>query len=53
MAHDAARAHFISPHLQLLPYILLRIAVPLLIYMPLSLSYTLVNLAFGLPLDGR
>ncbi|KZS88478.1 hypothetical protein SISNIDRAFT_552553 [Sistotremastrum niveocremeum HHB9708] len=48
MANDAARAH-ISPYLKLSSYLILRIAVPLLAYIPLSLSYAMINLPFHLP----
>ena len=52
MAHAAARTHVV-PYLPFASYIALRILVPLAVYAPLSLSYALVSLAFGLPFDGR
>ncbi|KAI0759545.1 hypothetical protein BD413DRAFT_273447 [Trametes elegans] len=52
MANSTART-IVSPHMSFLPYLALRLAVPLLAYLPLSLSYTLVNLAFKLPLGTK
>lgn len=52
MAHAAARA-LIAPRLRLSSYLCLRLAVPFIAYLPLSMSYTLVSLAFGLPFDGQ
>ena len=52
MGHAAARS-IIAPHLAFSSYIILRIVVPLLIYIPLSLSYALVSVAYDLPFDGR
>ncbi|EKM59708.1 uncharacterized protein PHACADRAFT_181681 [Phanerochaete carnosa HHB-10118-sp] len=52
MAHAAARA-IIAPRLRLSSYFFLRLAVPFAAYLPLSFSYTLVSLAFGLPFDGK
>lgn len=48
MAHSTARAR-IEKHLTLPSYLLLRILTPLIVYVPLSLSYALLNLAFRLP----
>ncbi len=36
-----------------LPYIGLRIAVPLIVYFPLSISFALINVAFKLPLGTK
>ncbi|KAI0653466.1 hypothetical protein C8Q70DRAFT_1035581 [Cubamyces menziesii] len=52
MANSTARA-IVSPHMAFLPYLALRIFVPLMAYLPLSLSYALINLAFDLPLDTK
>ena len=52
MAHTHARST-ISHHLTLPSYLTLRILVPLLIYLPLSLSYALISVAFNLPFDAR
>ncbi|KAG2126056.1 hypothetical protein DEU56DRAFT_983037 [Suillus clintonianus] len=51
-ANAAARAP-IQGHLRLSSFLRLRLAVPLLIYVPMSLTYVLVSLAFGLPMDGK
>ncbi|KAI0752228.1 hypothetical protein BC629DRAFT_1555353 [Irpex lacteus] len=51
MAHSAART-IIAPRLKLYDYLILRLVVPIMAYLPLSLSYTLVSLAFGLPFGG-
>ncbi|EJD00605.1 uncharacterized protein FOMMEDRAFT_159353 [Fomitiporia mediterranea MF3/22] len=48
MAHSAARAK-VEQWLTFPSYLTLRIIVPLILYIPLSLSYALVNLAFRLP----
>ena len=52
MAHAAARL-IVAPRLRLSSYLCLRLVVPFIAYLPLSMSYTLVSLAFGLPFDGR
>jgi hypothetical protein len=52
MANVAARG-LVQQHLRFSSYLTLRIVVPLLIYVPLSLSYALVNLAFNLPFGSR
>ena len=52
MAHAAARA-IIAPRLRLSSYLGLRLAVPCVAYLPLSMSYTLVSLAFGIPFGAR
>ena len=52
MGHAAARS-IIAPHLAFASYVTLRIVVPLLVYIPLSLSYSLVSVAYGLPFSGR
>ncbi|PIL26822.1 hypothetical protein GSI_11083 [Ganoderma sinense ZZ0214-1] len=52
MANSTARA-IVSPHMNFLPYIGLRIAVPLVVYFPLSMSFALVNVAFKLPLGTK
>ncbi|KAM5536448.1 hypothetical protein V8D89_009884 [Ganoderma adspersum] len=52
MANSTARA-IVSPHMNFLPYIGLRIAVPLIVYFPLSMSFALVNVAFKLPLGTK
>ena len=52
MANSTARA-LVEPYMPFLPYIGLRLAVPLLAYFPLSLSFALVNLAFKLPLGTK
>ena len=52
MAHAAARA-IIAPRLRLSSYLVLRVAVPFMTYLPLSLSYTLVNVAFDMPFDAK
>ncbi|RDX39720.1 hypothetical protein OH76DRAFT_1490876 [Lentinus brumalis] len=52
MANSTARA-LIEAHMRFLPYIALRIIVPLVAYFPLSMSYALVNVAFDLPLGTK
>ena len=52
MANAAARA-LIQRHLRFSHYLILRFAVPLVAYVPMSLTYTLVSLAFHLPFDTR
>ncbi|KAL5512381.1 hypothetical protein ACEPAG_3373 [Sanghuangporus baumii] len=51
MAHSTARS-FISDYLTLPSYLILRIVTPLLTYLPLSLSYALISVAFKLPFNG-
>ncbi|TBU27609.1 hypothetical protein BD311DRAFT_723883 [Dichomitus squalens] len=52
MANSTARA-IVGPHMDFLPYIGLRILVPLLAYFPLSMSFALINVAFKLPLGTK
>ncbi|KAH7906449.1 hypothetical protein BJ138DRAFT_1162589 [Hygrophoropsis aurantiaca] len=52
MANAAARAT-IQRHLRFSHYLLLRFAVPLTVYIPMSLTYALVSLAYQLPLNTR
>ena len=52
MANSTARA-IVSPHMDFLPYIGLRILVPLMVYFPLSMSFALINVAFKLPLGTK
>ena len=52
MANSTARA-LVEPRMRFLPYIALRLIVPVLAYFPLSMSYALVNLAFKLPLGTK
>ncbi|TFK80958.1 hypothetical protein K466DRAFT_532405, partial [Polyporus arcularius HHB13444] len=52
MANSTARA-LIEAQMRFLPYIALRIIVPLVAYFPLSMSYALVNVAFDLPLGTK
>lgn len=52
MANSTARA-IVSPHMAFMPYLGLRLAVPFIAYLPLSMSYALVNLAFKLPLGTK
>ncbi|KAI9069931.1 hypothetical protein FKP32DRAFT_1670972 [Trametes sanguinea] len=52
MANSTARA-IVSPHMAFLPYLALRLTVPLIAYFPLSMSYALINLAFDLPLGTK
>ncbi|KAH7918791.1 hypothetical protein BV22DRAFT_1075923 [Leucogyrophana mollusca] len=52
MANAAARP-LIQRHLRFSHYLILRFAVPLVAYVPMSLTYTLVSLAFHLPFDTR
>lgn len=52
MAHDTARS-YLSCHLTFFSYLSLRIAGPLLAYLPLSVCVALVSLAFRLPFGGH
>ena len=52
MGHYAARA-IIAHRLKFSSYIIIRIAVPLAMYIPLSMSYGLVSVAYNLPFDGK
>ncbi|KAI0641589.1 hypothetical protein C8Q79DRAFT_918920 [Trametes meyenii] len=52
MANSTARA-ILNPHMPFLPYMVLRLTVPFIAYLPLSMSYALVNLAFKLPLGTK
>ena len=52
MAHSSARGP-LSSHLRTHSYLLLRLLTPLLMYIPLSLCYTLVSLAFGIQFGAR
>ncbi|KAG2126055.1 hypothetical protein DEU56DRAFT_916205 [Suillus clintonianus] len=51
-ANASARA-LVQKHLRLSSYLLLRFAVPLLIYVPMSLTYVLVSMTFGLPINAK
>ena len=52
MAHTHART-LIASRLTLVSYCAARVVVPLLVYIPLSLSFTLISVAFGLPFGGK
>ena len=52
MAHTHARAS-IEPYLKLRSYLALRLLCPFLAYIPLSLSYALINLPFKLPFEAK
>ena len=52
LSHCAARA-IIAPRLAFSSYLILRLTVPLLTYLPLAMSYSLVSLAFNLPFGGK
>ena len=52
MAHSTART-FIEPFLTFRSYIRVRILVPLVVYLPLSLSYAMVSLPFKLPFGAK
>ncbi|KIJ68923.1 hypothetical protein HYDPIDRAFT_144365 [Hydnomerulius pinastri MD-312] len=52
MANASARA-LIQKQLRLRSYLALRFAVPLLAYIPMSLTYALVSIAFQLPTNAR
>ncbi|KAH9938891.1 uncharacterized protein BXZ73DRAFT_44386 [Epithele typhae] len=52
MANSTCRA-LVEPYMAFRPYIRLRLVIPLLAYFPLSLSFALMNLAFGLPLGTK
>ncbi len=51
MAHSTARS-LVSPYLSFSSYLILRLCVPLLVYVPLSVNYALVSVAFKLPFGG-
>ena len=51
MAHSTAR-DLVSPYLTFSSYLLLRLGVPFLVYIPLSINYALVSIAFNLPFGG-
>ncbi|CAE6462307.1 unnamed protein product [Rhizoctonia solani] len=48
MSNDAARG-ILGPFLRLRSYLILRLAVPLILYIPLSLSFAMVSLPFHAP----
>jgi hypothetical protein len=52
MAHTHART-FVEPYLTFTSYLTLRILCPILAYIPLSLSYALIQLPFNLPFESR
>lgn len=52
MAHTHART-FVEPYLTFSSYLTLRVLCPLIAYIPLSLSYALVNLPFKLPFEAK
>lgn len=52
MAHSTAYGP-LEPRLRFSTFLVLRICVPFVIYIPLSMSYALVSLAFGLPFGTR
>ncbi|KAG0697830.1 hypothetical protein DFH29DRAFT_944459 [Suillus ampliporus] len=51
-AHTSALA-LVQKYLRFSSYLRLRFAVPLLIYIPMSLTYTAVSLAFKLPINAK
>ena len=52
MANATARA-LVQHYLRFPSYLSLRLVIPLLMYLPLSFSYALVNLAFSLPFGAK
>ena len=52
MANATARS-LVQRYLRFSSYLSLRLIIPLLIYIPLSFSYALVNLAFSLPFGAK
>ncbi|KAG8950615.1 hypothetical protein FRC04_007239 [Tulasnella sp. 424] len=52
MTHDFARG-IISPFLRFTSYARMRLLVPLVIYIPLSFSYAMVNLPFKITFDAK
>ncbi|EGO00742.1 hypothetical protein SERLA73DRAFT_178650 [Serpula lacrymans var. lacrymans S7.3] len=52
MANSALRP-MLSPHLSLSSYVLLRVFTPLLAYIPLSLSFATISLAFRVPFNAK
>ncbi|KAH7325194.1 hypothetical protein B0J17DRAFT_682613 [Rhizoctonia solani] len=52
MSNDAARGIF-GPFLRLRSYLILRLAVPLILYLPLSLSFAMVSLPFHAPFGAK
>ncbi|KAG9047508.1 hypothetical protein FS837_002093 [Tulasnella sp. UAMH 9824] len=52
MTHDFARGT-ISPFLRFTSYARMRVLVPLVIYIPLSFSYAMVNLPFKITFDAK
>ncbi|THH26331.1 hypothetical protein EUX98_g7852 [Antrodiella citrinella] len=52
VANNHART-LIAPSLNLGSYLAMRVLVPLAMYIPLSLSFNLISLAFGLPFGGK
>ncbi|CAE6496300.1 unnamed protein product [Rhizoctonia solani] len=52
MSNDAARG-ILGPFLRLRSYLILRLAVPLVLYLPLSLSFAMVSLPFHAPFGAK
>ncbi|GAB1526159.1 hypothetical protein RhiTH_009325 [Rhizoctonia solani] len=52
MSNDAARG-ILGPFLRLRSYLILRIAVPLIVYFPLSFSFAMVSLPFRAPFGAK
>ncbi|KAH8113159.1 hypothetical protein DFH11DRAFT_365230 [Phellopilus nigrolimitatus] len=52
MAHSSARL-YVETYLTFSSYLFIRIAMPLLFYIPLSLSYAMISLPFKLPFGAR
>ncbi|KAG8933505.1 hypothetical protein FRC02_011705 [Tulasnella sp. 418] len=52
MAHAEARS-LIAPHLSFRSYAIVRVVLPLLVYIPLSFSYAMISLPFKLTFDAK
>ncbi|CAE6452389.1 unnamed protein product [Rhizoctonia solani] len=52
MSNDAARG-ILGPFLRLRSYLILRLAVPLALYIPLSLSFAMISLPFHAPFGAK
>ncbi|CCO31528.1 Nitrosoguanidine resistance protein SNG1 OS=Saccharomyces cerevisiae (strain ATCC 204508 / S288c) GN=SNG1 PE=1 SV=1 [Rhizoctonia solani AG-1 IB] len=52
MSNDAARG-ILGPFLRLKSYLMLRLAVPLIVYIPLSFSFAMVSLPFHAPFGAK
>ena len=52
MAHSTAR-DIIKPHISFSSYLTVRVLTPLMAYVPLTMSYALVSVAFKLPFGSR